>query len=274
MHVHTRYSDGTCSIPTLMKYCRQQGIGVAITDHNKIGGVIEACSEGDDILIIPGIELETEEGPHLLFYFNSCGELEDFFAGYRRKKERNHPLFSPSPSVEDCLLLGEEYGCLKIAAHPYGYFGINRGILKCVDKQMLPGVLDHIDGFEVLSGGMMKNLNQKAVHYSELHQVPFTGGSDAHILAEVGSVITGVRADSPEEFIKGILRRENIVIGSSGRYINKPATAGIIAWSFVPYTAETIKSCYVWHQKQFKRYFSEQREKTNRDSFKKEKKSE
>ena len=236
MHLHTTHSDGTPSIPTLIRHAARKGIGIAITDHNEISGSLEALSTRSDILIIPGIELETREGPHLLFYFYTAGDMEDFFHDFTIERNRQTPSLLQNLPVQKCLNLASDYDCLRIAAHPYGYYGINRGILKCVGKEMLPGVLDHIDGIEVICGGMMYGLNEKAIVYAKAHDIPYTGGSDAHILSDVGSVVTAVTADTTEEFLDGIIRRENKVIGSTGGYMAKCVTAGVIAWSFVPYT--------------------------------------
>jgi len=242
MHLHTRYSDGLPRIPDLLTYARKNKIGVAITDHNEIKGAVRAFRSQHDLLIIPGIELETREGPHLLIYFEVAGDLEDYFNDLNREKRRQNPHVPQNLTVSECLILANEYSCLRIAAHPFGYFGINRGVLKCVEKQMLPGVLEHIDGFEVICGGMNWNLNQKAIRYAEQHITSFTGGSDAHLLSDVGSVLTGAPADTAEEFLSCIKKRENVVVGKPGTYLHKGATAGVIAWSFVPYTGSLIGS--------------------------------
>ncbi len=249
MHLHTCHSDGLPKISDLLAYADRKTIGVAITDHNEIRGAIEASSCKDGPLVIPGIELETTEGPHLLCYFYSPGDLEDFFRVFDRERQKKNPDLRENLSVLECLLIAESYECLRIAAHPYGYWGINRGVLKCTEKNLLPGVLSHIDGIEVICGGMMQNLNQKAASYANQHSIPFTGGSDAHILSDVGSVITGVKADSVENFLKGIVRRENIVVGKPAGALAKGATAGVIAWSFVPYTASLISSHYQMQKK-------------------------
>jgi hypothetical protein len=115
---------------------------------------------------------------------------------------------------------------------------------------MLPGVLSHLEGIEVICGGMIKNLNLKAIAYAAKHHIPYTGGSDAHILRNVGDVVTCVQADTPEEFLKGILRRENCVVGKPGSYISKGMTASVIAWSFVPYTTSALHTRYQQHKNQ------------------------
>lgn len=249
MHLHTNHSDGFTRIPGLLKYAAKKKIGVAITDHNEIGGSLDAMAQKSGILIIPGIELETLEGPHLLFYFYTSGDLEDFFQIFSRERNKITPGISNNLPVIDCLHLAEPFDCLRVAAHPYGYYGINRGVLKCVEKQMLPGVLHHMNGIEVICGGMIKKLNNRAISYAIRNVIPFTGGSDAHILSDVGNVVTGVRSETVEDFLKGISRRENVVMGKPGSYIAKGATAGVIAWSFVPYTIAKLGTHYSFHKR-------------------------
>lgn len=256
MHLHTCYSDGCPRIPDLLSYASKRGIGVAITDHNEISGALQAVSLSREELIIPGIELETREGPHLLIYFYTAGDLQDFFQDLNRERSRNTPELLENLPVSECLILAEPYDCLRIAAHPFGYFGINRGVLKCMEKNMLPGVLSHLDGIEVICGGMTRNLNQKAIRYAEENPLPFTGGSDAHILSEVGSVVTGALAGSGEEFLTAIKKRKNVVHGKPGSYYRKVATAGVIAWSFVPYTAALVRCRYRMQAKRAAGFFS------------------
>ncbi|MDD3574107.1 PHP domain-containing protein [Methanospirillum sp.] len=248
MHLHTIHSDGVTKVQDLLRYAKNRKIGVAITDHNKISGSLEALSRSSDVLIIPGTELETKEGPHLLFYFYSPGDMEDFFKVFSNKREEHTPGLPKNLTVIECLQLAESFDCIRIAAHPFGYYGINRGVLKCVEKQMLPGVLNHIDGIEVICGGMMHNLNLRAIAYARKKAIPFTGGSDAHILSDVGNVVTAVKAESAEEFLDGIKKMENLVIGKPGGYIAKGATAGVIAWSFVPYSITRLGTYYSVHK--------------------------
>lgn len=244
MHLHSNHSDGLSRVSELINYAASHKIGLAITDHNEISGSLDALNKKSDVLIIPGIELETLEGPHLLFYFYTAGDMQDFFQEFNRQRTRHTPELPQNLPVMECLHIAEPFDCIRIAAHPFGYYGINRGVLKCVEKQMLPGVLNHIEGIEVICGGMIESLNQKAISYARNHNIPFTGGSDAHILSDVGTVVTAVQADTVEEFLKGILKRENQVMGKPGGYLAKGATAGVIAWSFVPYSLSFLGAHY------------------------------
>jgi hypothetical protein len=259
MHLHTNHSDGMTKITDLLTYAQKRNLGVAITDHNEISGSLDALSRSSDVLVIPGIELETQEGPHLLFYFYSSGDMEDFFKIFSQKRVECTPGLLQNLPVMECLYLAEPFDCMRIAAHPYGYYGINRGVLKCVEKEMIPGVINHIEGIEVICGGMIRSLNQKAISYAQNHVIPFTGGSDAHILSDVGNVVTAVQADSTDEFLDGIRKRKNIVIGKPGSYLAKGATAGVIAWSFVPYSVTRLLAHYSVHKRRMSHRISSYR---------------
>jgi hypothetical protein len=255
MHLHTCYSDGLPKIPDVIKYAKKKQICLSITDHNEINGVLKAVKYSKDVMVIPGIELETKEGPHILMYFYTADDLSDFFNDFNREKAKLSPALTKNLPVIRCLTLAEKYDCLRIAAHPFGYYGINRGILKCVDKNMLPGVMNHIDGVEAICGGMIRGLNQKSMNYARMNKIPFTGGSDAHILSEVGNVLTGTFGETVEEFLSEIAKRKNIVIGKSGNCLNKGKTAGVIAWSFVPYTKTFLSAHYSMNKQKVNKIF-------------------
>jgi len=245
MHIHTQYSDAAISIPSLLSRAKHLGIGIAITDHNEIEGVLEACDNPLDTLVIPGIELSSREGPHILLYFYSVDDLVDYFTTHIRQNLRKSQYMAIQLSVEQILSSLENYSCVKVAAHPFGYFGINRGILKCIENKTLPAeIIDRIDGIEVICGGMNLDLNDKAAKYAGEHDLPITGGSDAHVLPSVGGVVTGVKAGTIEGFLNGVLLKESIVIGSTAHPLHKGMTAGVIAWNYIPYTVSSLQVHY------------------------------
>jgi predicted metal-dependent phosphoesterase TrpH len=255
MHIHTRHSDAAISIPSLLTRAKHLGIGVAITDHNEIQGVIEASQQPRGALVIPGIELSALEGPHILLYFLSIDELSDYFTTHIKGTLRKSQYMAIQLSVEKILESAEDYHCVKVAAHPFGYFGINRGILKCIDNKTLPtGSIDHIDGIEVICGGMSQDLNDKAARYAGEHNFPITGGSDAHVLPSVGSVVTCVKTESVDGFLKGIISRESIVIGSTISPFHQGMTAGVIAWNYIPFTASSLQVHYEQNIPRMKQY--------------------
>ena len=255
MHIHTHHSDATIRIPSLLARAKDLGIGVAVTDHNEIQGVVEACRQPRGVLVIPGIELSSLEGPHILLYFYSLRELADYFATRIKGDLRKSQYMAVQLPVEKILESAEECHCVKVAAHPFGYFGINRGVLKCIDNKTLPrGTIDHIDGIEVICGAMGQDLNEKAARFAGEHVLPITGGSDAHVLPSVGGVVTGVRADTVEGFLDGILSKESIVIGSTAHPLHKGMTAGVIAWNYIPSAVSSLQVHYEENIPRLKQY--------------------
>lgn len=255
MHIHTRHSDAAISIRSLLTRAKHLGTGVAITDHNEIQGVIDASEHSRDVLVIPGIELSALEGPHILLYFYSVEELTDYFSTHIRGTLRKSQYMALQLSVEKILRSAEDYHCVRVAAHPFGYFGINRGILKCIDNKTLPaGTINHLEGIEVICGGMSRELNERAAAYAGMHHFPITGGSDAHVLPSVGSVVTCVKADNVDGFLSGILSRESIVIGSTVSPLHKGMTAGVIAWNYIPFTVSSLQVHYEQNIPRLKRY--------------------
>ena len=242
MHVHTRHSDAAPSTRQVLDRARRRRIGVAITDHNEIAGVREARGFRPDVPVIPGIELDSAEGPHLLLYFYSCSDLVDFYDRHVRERRRGAQYMTSYPAMEQLLSAAEKYSCLKIAAHPFGYFGLDRGVLKCDAKGLLSGAVGRLDGVEAICGGMTRTVNRRAAEYADAHDLPVTGGSDAHILREVGRVVTEVRADSVEEFLDGIRRGESIVVGSSSGALSKGMAAGVIGCNYVPYAVTALRT--------------------------------
>lgn len=59
LHVHTNYSDGFDSIKEVIKKAKENNVGViSLVEHYNVSSYNEACQlAGDDIVVIPGIEL-------------------------------------------------------------------------------------------------------------------------------------------------------------------------------------------------------------------------
>lgn len=93
MHYHTKYSDGRTKIVKVMKKCRKKGVGIAITDHNDIRGSILA-SGYNGVMVIPGIEIGVKEGAHLLLYFYTMKDLEEFYLKNVKDNKQKNPIRS------------------------------------------------------------------------------------------------------------------------------------------------------------------------------------
>jgi predicted metal-dependent phosphoesterase TrpH len=222
MHFHTQFSDTNVKIKDVIKKSKKLGIGVAITDHNEIQGAIKAFKNKDGVIIIPGIEVSCIEGPHILLYFYSIIELEQFFNNYLKNKKNKNPYMATKTTVEELLDETSKYNCLKVAAHPYGYSISNCGLYKCIKKAYVnPDVMNKIDGIEVINGAMSRQLNNKAIRLANMTNKINTGGSDGHCLFQLGKTVTTTFANDHEEFLDNLKKKQNIVIGKETKAIPK-----------------------------------------------------
>jgi len=75
LHIHSFFSDGTCSPAELIKLAQKNSLSaISITDHDTVAGVPHALSASCDsaVEVIPGIELSVvfdDQHFHLLGYF-------------------------------------------------------------------------------------------------------------------------------------------------------------------------------------------------------------
>lgn len=245
MHTHTVHSDSGITVHALLWRAAELGIGVAITDHNEIGGVIEAYESEPTVPVIPGIEVSALDGPHVLLYFPTVPSLIDYFERHVRGARQDSPYMAIRLTTEEIITRAAQYDCLKVAAHPYGYAVMNRGVLKCVEKGVLPATLPaRFDAIEVICGGMTRSLNRKAIAFAADTACGITGGSDAHCLSAVGSVVTCCPSAEPEGFIFCIRERRNRVAGTGISSLSKGVTLGIITGKYLPYTIPSIKVHY------------------------------
>jgi predicted metal-dependent phosphoesterase TrpH len=194
-HVHTHYSDGLAGVPRIERFCRDRGLGIAVTDHNDIRGATSIYERGR-MPVIPAIEVGTEEGIDLLVYFANAGSLEEF---YRRAVEpylRKRFMVRSWIRAADCLLAAKEMGAYISLAHP---FALGRKSLDFQnDRRGRPFVktlMDGVDAIELYNGGVHRAANRRAKIYAETAGKRLTVGSDSHRLGTIGSSGTFLRTD-------------------------------------------------------------------------------
>ena len=187
LHCHSFFSgDGVSSPESLIASARSKGLhGFAITDHNTCDAVYYMIDKGlmredgkpvDGFLVIPGVEVTTEDG-HLLCIGATLPNLKG------------------TPAVEVCKIIHAKGG-LAIPPHPYDLFraGIRQGVLEQMD----------IDGLEVFNAATtLKRYNRQAFEYAEMRGLPMIAGSDAHHEAAIGTAYTILQTD--DFTVKGIL---------------------------------------------------------------------
>lgn len=215
MHLHTKYSkDSFTSIEALAKRLRKTRLGVAVTDHNAIAGAIR-LSEQKGIFCIPGIELTSREGIHLLAYFHTLDELARFY-------EKHVEPFKKSMDFEplaELLANSGDYDCIRSMPHPYGATGV--GLFSFPhERRINKDILRRYECIEVLNGSSLQKNNLRALKLACDLNKSMTSGSDAHTLRELGIAITYTKeADSVDAFLKKIIKKRIFIVGKE---VSKP----------------------------------------------------
>ncbi|WP_342677197.1 PHP-associated domain-containing protein [Methanofollis sp. UBA420] len=238
LHVHTNHSDAPTRVRDALKFAARQGIGLAITDHNQISGALEACRAGTGVPVIPGIEVSADDGPHLLLYFAATADLEDFHTRHIERKKRDGPFIAIRMTTEEILDAREGYHSVAVEAHPCGYALLNRGIQRGRDST---GTFSRLDAIEVISGGMARTHNLKAAALARRHGLGQTGGTDAHLLRDIGGVVTCARAGTVEEFLGAIVHRETAVVGQETSVLRKAAMGAAVLPRHLPYALPILQ---------------------------------
>lgn len=190
LHCHTHYSgDGVSSPEELIASARAKGLhAVAVTDHNTCEAVGYMLDHGlmradglpvDGFLVIPGVEVTTDEG-HLLCIGTTLPDA---------------PRLKGKPAHDVCDLIHERGG-LAIPPHPYDLF---RAGIRFSTLETLP--VDAIEAFNAAT--TLRRYNRYAFMYAQERGLPMTAASDAHHAAAVGTAYTII--DCAELSVKALL---------------------------------------------------------------------
>lgn len=170
LHIHTVYSSDSFIQPKSLvdQLAAHSFIKVAaVTDHDSVRGctpTVELASAYPDILIVPGVEISTQQGDMLIL---GTDELP------------------PRPWTPEVVVdYANSVGAVSVVAHPYRQYGM--GDLALNYK---------VDAIEVLNGGSTQTANNKAKELAKSMGLPGTAGSDAHQVSELFSVCTRIDAE-------------------------------------------------------------------------------
>jgi histidinol phosphatase-like PHP family hydrolase len=243
MHYHSRYSDTMTRVDNILRKANRLGIGVSITDHNEIRGVLEALDNRYGVPIVPGIEVSCYDGPHILAYFFSVSEMKEFYENHVRAAKGRDPSGATCLPVKDLFDALENYNCVTSAAHPYGYRLSDMGLAKCIRKGFVDSqFLDRVDALETISGAAARPLNQKAALKAEELGKAVTGGSDGHTLLELGHIVSSSYSSDVETFLENILKKKNYVIGTETKLLPKILQASKIFTKHAEYPLGSIRN--------------------------------
>lgn len=259
LHFHTRHSDSPTRVRDALKLAARQGIGLAITDHNQASGVVEARRQGIRVPLVPGIEVSANDGPHLLFYFYSVADLLDFYRRHIEKNRRNGPFTAIRLDTPDILDRREDYSCIAVEAHPCGYAFLNRGVERCVAGRCIgEEVFSRLDALEVICGGMARSHNLKAARLALAHDLGRTGGTDGHLLHELGGVVTCAEAETVDELLDAIRKRETVVIGRERPLVEKAVMGTAVLQHHIIYTVPILQARWEQSIPRIRKFVEEQ----------------
>jgi len=225
LHFHSCYSDGCSSIAEIAQRARELNIGVAVTDHNEIAGALE-LDRYKDVLSIPGIEITSREGAHVLVYFYETDSLQRFYDRDVQPFMGPNVMSSTVLSMEEIVERARRYRSVVIFPHPSCavYTGICNPYFSEARLHRLFAVAD---GVEVINSGNLKKQNLKCALLGFNLNKSITGGSDGHRLNHMGAVVSyaDCRADRIS-FLEEVRKRRAKVIGKEITLLRKVASNG------------------------------------------------
>ena len=171
LHVHSRYSpDSRSGVEEIAGQLATLGLrGFALTDHNSVAGHRELLAlrpRFPGMVFLPGVEVSAAEG-HLLAY-----AVED----------------APPPHrpVAETVQWVEGHGGVAVLAHPFRLaHGVGRRIAESAS----------VSALETKNGHTSELRNARAGLVAARRRVGATGGSDAHVLGDLGRAYTEFSGD-------------------------------------------------------------------------------
>lgn len=188
LHCHTVHSKDCLMRPErLVEVARQRGLDrLAITDHNRIEGALEAEAL-DPELIVVGEEVWTTKGELLGYYLS----------------EQVPANLEPMEAIERL----RAQGAVISVSHPLDSM---RG--GAWDEDDLREILPYVDAIEVFNArSLTRAPNERARKLAEAMRLPGTAGSDSHAYLEVGRTRLRLPAFHDAESMREALERSEVI---------------------------------------------------------------
>ena len=189
LHMHTSWShDCSTDIDELLDHAESQGLSaIAVTDHNVLGGALEAVerARGRRLMVIPGEEVKT------------AGEGEVIGLFLEQEIPRGMTFAETIEAIRT-------QGGLVYVPHPFDRMH------SIPDPATLHRSLAEIDVLEVYNARLLfEAYNDEALRFAGKYNLTAGAGSDAHVLQGVGTGAVRMRRFSgPEEFLVSLRSAE------------------------------------------------------------------
>ena len=225
-HFHTYYSDGFNSVKAIVKRARELGIGIAVTDHNDIRGAVE-LHRHKNILSIPGIEITSCEGTHILVYFYDIKSLKTFYQTDIKPNMGHDIMSSTKLEMEAIIERARQFESIIVFPHPYSatFTGIHNSYFS---EERLEQLFRMVDGVEVINAENLNKWNLRSSLLGFNLDIGLTGGSDGHRLAQMGRAVcyAGCRRNR-RAFLNAIKNKQTKVVGKEIDLIRKVTSNGV-----------------------------------------------
>jgi len=226
MHFHSHHSDGLNRISTIANRAAELNIGIAVTDHNEIQGAVE-IDKYKDVLSIPGIEVTSAEGTHILIYFYDIESLKVFYENDIKPHMGHELMSSIAFEMEEIVRRARFFKTVIIFPHPYAgvYTGISNHYFP---EERLQPILDLIDGVEVINAENLNKWNLRSAILGFNLDKCITGGSDGHRVVQMGKAVSYAACKpNRKAFLNAVKKKKNMVIGKEIDIIRKVTSNGV-----------------------------------------------
>jgi len=226
LHFHSHYSDGFNRVEAIARKAHDLGIGIAITDHNAIGGAVEIDGYSD-VFSIPGIEMTSKEGTHILIYFYHIEHLEVFYKDHVIPYMGNDIMSSTTLEMEEIIKRARKFKTVIIFPHPFCgiYIGIQNSYFS---EDRRARIFPMVDGVEVINSENMNKSNLRSALLGFNLGKGITGGSDGHRISQMGKAVTYATCKrSRKAFLDAIKKKKTKVVGKEIDLIRKVTSNGV-----------------------------------------------
>ena len=202
LHTHSRASfDSLASPASLVRTAAKRGLThLAITDHDRIDGALEARDQAHDIApdltVIVGEEVRTADGDLICLFLDEA--------------------IPPGLPAEEAIARARAQGALVGVPHPFDRF---RGsLLRDARMERLAGQVDWIEAHNARVA--VGKGNQLAAEFAHEHGLPGIAVSDAHSSFEVGVAYTILDGDpSTAAGLRAALATAELMPGRASFYV-------------------------------------------------------
>jgi predicted metal-dependent phosphoesterase TrpH len=193
LHCHTRASFDCLSNPAdVVRLAAQRGLThLAITDHDRIDGALEAQRAAPDgLTVIVGEEVKTTDGDLICVFLQEA--------------------IPPGLSPLETIAAARAQGGLVGIPHPFDTF---RGSLSRGGR--LAEIAPLVDWIEGHNARLVGRGNEQAVAFAAEHARPVVAVSDAHSLIEIGVAYSALTGDpsTPDGLLAALAADAELVPG-------------------------------------------------------------